>query len=164
VFLLDTDVLSTLRKEKGSPAVRKWIEGLGWEALSTTVINVAEIQCGIERQVEHHPDYAQRTQAWLDTLLAVGGPRIYAMGVRAALLLARMHEAPSLRNFVMPDRKQKKPRTAADLAIAAIAIAEGAVVATGNTSHFAEIHRRFPLPGVYDPFQNLWVIAKTQDD
>nr|WP_294509654.1 hypothetical protein [uncultured Rhodopila sp.] len=70
-----------------------------------------------------------------------------------------MHEAPRLRNFVASDPKQKKPKTPADLAFAAIAIAEGATVATGNHAHFDEIHASFPLPGRYNPFKDIWSVT-----
>ena len=162
MFILDTDVLSNLRKEKKDPRVRSWVEQIGWPELSTTVITVTELKCGIERQLPQHPDYARRTQAWLDALLDVGGPRIYVLSVRAALILATMHETPALRNFVVPDRRQKTPKTAADLAIAAIALAEGAVVATGNASHFVEISACFTLPGVYNPFKDQWVVTPSE--
>ena len=82
MFILDTDVLSNLRKEKKDPRVRSWVEQIRWAELSTTVITVTEIKCCIERQMPQHPDYAMRTQAWLDTLLEVGGPRIYVLGVQ----------------------------------------------------------------------------------
>ena len=157
MFILDTDVLSNLRKTKKHPLVRSWIERTGWQDLSTTVVTVAEIQCGIERQKPSDPDYARITQAWLDGLLEAGEPQVAPLGVKAALLLARMHETPARRNFVAPSPRQKKPKTAADLAIAAIAIIEGAVVATGNHDHFEIIDGWFPLPGLYNPFEDAWV-------
>jgi hypothetical protein len=157
LFILDTDVLSNLRKTKKHPLVRGWIERTGWQDISTTVVTVAEIQCGIERQKPSDPEYARATQHWLDQLLDVGGPQIHPLDIKAALLLARMHETPALRNFVVPDVKQKRRRTAADLAIAAIAITEGAVVATGNHDHFENINDSFPLTGIFNPFEDAWI-------
>ncbi len=158
VYILDTDVLSNLRKQRKNPSVQAWVQMIGLSELSTTVINVAEIQCGIDRQMPNQPAYAIETQRWLDVLLGVGGPSIWSLGVAAALLLAHMHETPALRNFVMPDPKQKKSKTAGDLAIAAIAISGGATIATGNVGHFQDIHAHFPLPGLFDPFTATWVI------
>jgi predicted nucleic acid-binding protein len=159
MFVLDTDVLSNLRKQKKHPMVQLWLHATAASDLSTTVITIAEIQCGIERQMNQDPEYASGTQRWLDGFLSVGGVQILTLGVPAALLLARMHETPSLRNFVVPDPKQKKKKTPADLAIAAIAIAEGATVATGNQAHFEEIHEAFPLPGIYNPFKDIWSVT-----
>jgi hypothetical protein len=67
------------------------MEQLDPAEFSTSVVTIAEIQCGIERQMAHHPDDARQTQAWLDRFLAIGGATVHGMGVRAALLLARMY-------------------------------------------------------------------------
>lgn len=164
MFILDTDVLSNLRKEKKSPAVQAWIQATAATDLSTTVVTIAEIQCGIERQMPNQPDYAQGTQRWLDAFLALGSMHVMSVGIPAVLVLAKMHETASLRNFVIADPRQKKRKSPADLAIASIAIVEGAIVATGNTEHFEQIHEAFPLPGLYNPFEDKWVIQPTRDD
>lgn len=162
MFILDTDVLSNLRKDKKSPAVQAWIQATAATELATTVITIAEIQCGIERQMPNQPEYAQETQRWLDAFLAIGGMHVVSLGVPAALLLAKMHETASLRNFLAVDPRQKKRKTPADLLIASIAIAEDAIIATGNSSHFEQIHEEFPLPGLYNPFKGEWVVQPTR--
>ncbi len=164
VFILDTDVLSNLRKEKKSPAVQAWVQTTAAADLATTVITVAEIQCGIERQMPNQPNYAGETQRWLTSLLAVGGMNIIPLGIPAAMLLAKMHETANLRNFLIADPRQKNTKTPADLAIASIAISEGAIVATGNVAHFEQIHEAYPLPGIYNPFKRKWVVRPTRDD
>ena len=157
--ILDTDVLSNLRKEKKHPAVVAWVQQMGWADLSTTVINISEIQCGIERQRPTHPVYAAETERWLGRLLEAGAPYVWPLGTIAALIFARMHETPALRQFVVSDPRGKRLASPGDLAIAAIAIDLGAVIATGNVAHFRQIHAVFPLPGVFDPFRSEWVIA-----
>jgi hypothetical protein len=108
-----------------------------------------------------NPDHANAIQAWLDQLVGIGAFRIHSLQIDAAVLLRRMCMTPALRNFVVFDpRAVRLNTTAADLAIAAIAIAQGAVVATGNVSHFAAIHPCFPLPGLYDPFNDAWAIGR----
>jgi predicted nucleic acid-binding protein len=160
LFLLDTDVVSSLRKVKKHPLAVTWIQGLSPGELSTTVINIAELQCGIERQmISGDRSYAEGTQQWLDRFLSLEGLEVYPLRLAAALILARMHETPGLKSFITPAPDQKKPRNPADLAIAAIAIAEGAIVATGNQSHFKEIHRSFPLLGLYNPFTDTWSVT-----
>jgi predicted nucleic acid-binding protein len=159
MFVLDTDVLSTLRKQKKHPAAQAWLLSVPQTQLYTTVISVAEIQCGIERQTPHHPDYAAGTQAWLDGFLAAGADQILSLGIKAAIILAKMHETAALRNFIITDPRQKLRKSPADLAIAAIAIAESATVATGNQTHFEEIHALFPLPGLFNPFTGVWVVT-----
>ncbi len=59
VFMLDADVLSDLRKTRKNPVVQSWIERRDQAEISTSVITIAAIQCGIERQMAHHPDYAR---------------------------------------------------------------------------------------------------------
>jgi len=161
VFILDTDVLSNLRKEKKSPAVQAWVQATAATELATTVVTVAEIQCGIERQMPNQPAYAKETQRWLDAFLAVGGVQVISLGVAAALLLAKMHETAGLRGFLVADPRRKVGKTPADLAIASIAIVEGAIIATGDAAHFEQIHAAFPLPGLYNPFKDEWVVRPT---
>jgi hypothetical protein len=164
VFILDTDVLSNLRKEKKSPAVQAWVQATAATDLATTVVTIAEIQCGIERQMPNQPHYAEETQRWLDALLAVGGMHVVPLGIAAALLLAKMHETSSLRNFLIANPRQKIHKTPADLAIASIAIVEGGIIATGNAAHFEQIHATFALSGLYDPFKGEWVVRPGRDD
>jgi predicted nucleic acid-binding protein len=108
----------------------------GWQQLSTTVINLAEIQCGIERQMASNPHYARGTRNWMGRLLESGGPSVWPLDLAAALTLARMYETPALRNFVRSDPQQKSPKSPGDLAVAAIAIANTAAVATRNVAHY----------------------------
>jgi predicted nucleic acid-binding protein len=157
VFILDADVLSNLRKSRKHPILEAWLERTEPRELTTTVVTITEIQCGVERQRASDPDYASATQAWLDRLLAVAAFQVHALDAKAAVLLGRMPETPALRSFVVPDPRQKRPKTAADLAIAAIAVTRDAVVATGNSAHFEMIDAAFPLPGIYNPFKNEWV-------
>jgi hypothetical protein len=56
------------------------------------------------------------------------------------------------------DPGAKKTKTGADLAIAAIAIAHKAFVATGNGGDFLLIHQHFALPGLFDPFEGKWLV------
>ncbi len=161
MFILDTDVLSNLRKAKPHPVARAWLERTDPGALTTSVVTIMEIQCGIERQKPSNPDYAGATQAWLDRLLEIAAFQVHPLEVKAARLLGRMHETPALRQFTVSDPRRKQPQTAAnsaaDLAIAAIAITQGAVVATGNHAHFEMIDACFPLFGLYNPFLDTWI-------
>jgi toxin FitB len=156
---MDTDVLSSMRKKRKHPAVQAWILATPENQLFTTVISLAEIQCGIEQQMPHQPEYAAATQQWIAGFLAASTDRVLGLGLKAALILARMHETAALRNFILPDPRQKKRKSPADLAIAAIAIAENATVSTGNQRHFEQIHALFPLPGLYNPFTGQWSVA-----
>ncbi len=157
LYILDTDVLSNLRKDKRHPAAAAWVQRTGWTQLSTTVITVTEIQCGMVRQMPSHPAYANGTQAWLDRPLEDGRPSVRPLDMPAVLTLARVHENAALRNVVLPDRNQRRPKTTGDLAV--IAIARGAVIATRNVKHFGEIGTAFRLRAAYDPFAGPWAVV-----
>jgi toxin FitB len=102
MFILDTDVLSNLRKQKKHSVVQAWLLSTPQADLCTTVISIAEIKCGIERQMPHHPDYAVEIQAWLNGFLLASGSQVLSLGLQAAIVLAEMHETPALRNFIIP--------------------------------------------------------------
>ena len=158
MFILDTDVVSNLRKKKPHPNLLKWMDEIGWQDLATTVLTVMEIQMGIGRARRANAETADTVQKWLTGLLQVGQPQVLSLNTQAAVLLGRMHETPALRNFVVNDPAGKKTKTGADLAIAAMAIDQTAVIATGNVDDFLLIHPHFPLRGLYDPFAALWRI------
>jgi toxin FitB len=126
--------------------------------LRDPVLTVMEIQIGIERARGSNAATADSVQQWFTGLLLVGKPHVLPLGTDAALLLGRMNETPALRNFLVQDPATRKTKTGADLAIAAIAIAHSAVVATGNGNDFLVIDRHFHLPGLYDPFNGKWLI------
>jgi hypothetical protein len=33
------------------------------------------------------------------------------------------------------------------------------VIASGNTRHFCQINERFPLPGLFNPFDQTWPVT-----
>jgi hypothetical protein len=67
-YLLDTNVVSELRKRKPHGAVMEWIEKLPAESLRLSAVTLGEIQAGIERTRELNPIKAQELEAWLDDL------------------------------------------------------------------------------------------------
>ncbi len=160
MYVLDTDVVSNLRKKKPHPSLLSWIDEIGWQELATSVLTIMEVQIGIERARRSNPEVAESVQKWLAGLLQAGQPQTLSLDVDAALLLGRMNETPALRNFLVGDPVTKKTKTGADLAISSIAIAHNAVVATGNCGDFLAIHEYFPLPGLFDPFQGKWLVRQ----
>jgi len=158
VFVLDTDVVSNLRKKKPHPNLASWINEVGWQELATTSVTIMEIQIGIERARRTDPVIAQSVQDWLGGMLQASRPQVLSLDTDAGLLLGRMYETPPLRNLLVNDPGAKKSKTGADLAIASIAIAQNAIVATGNGSDFLLIHDHYPLRGLYDPFEDKWLV------
>lgn len=122
MYLLDTDVLSELRKRKRNPNVVKWIGAVTESDLHLSAITVAEIERGIERQKKPDPAFANDLAAWLEFTLRAFGERILPITVNIARRWGRL--------------SAQIGNTELDLAIAATALEHGLTVVTGNTKHF----------------------------
>jgi predicted nucleic acid-binding protein len=156
LFLLDTDVVSNLRKAKPHPNLVSWLQSVAPESVFMAAATIAEIQCGIA--LINVPAAAHRVQTWLNGMIRDGQPRIADFDARAAGLLGRMWATPGLNNFITNDPRSKKVKSGADLAIAATSIARGMVVVTGNVDDFVTTNTAFPLPGLYNPFDRDWAL------
>jgi toxin FitB len=158
VFILDTNVVSNLRKQQPHPKLVAWLDRTAAEQVLSTTVTVTEIQVGIERARRAAPETAAAVERWLEGMVRDGILRFLAPDVEASRILGRMIETPGLRAFLASPPNARKPKTGADLAIAAIAIARGGIVVTGDVGDFLAIHRAFPLPGLYDPFADAWQV------
>ena len=69
MYLIDTNVLSALRRRDRNPAIVSWVESQRMADLYISVITVGEIERGIEQQQRHNPDFARDLSAWLDRML-----------------------------------------------------------------------------------------------
>ena len=70
MFLLDTNVVSELRKPKPHGAVLAWIAQADDADLHLSAVTIGEIQAGIEITREQDPDKAAELSAWLDQVAA----------------------------------------------------------------------------------------------
>jgi hypothetical protein len=122
VYLLDTDVLSELRKPKRNPGVAKWFNAVSDSELHASVITLVEIERGIERQRKPNSAFAKHLEEWLELALRAFGDRILPLTVNIARRWGRL--AAQLGNKEL------------DLGIAATALEHGLTVVTGNTKHF----------------------------
>ena len=65
-FLIDTNVLSELRKkERANPGVQHWFAGVAGESLYLSVLIVGEVRNGIERLRRRDPAAADNLERWL---------------------------------------------------------------------------------------------------
>lgn len=133
MYLLDTDVVSEMRKRKCDPAVAKWFEKVPDSEIYLSVITFIEIERGIERQRTVDPAFAERLAEWLEFTLRGFGERILPLTVNIARRWGRL--AARIGNKEL------------DLAIAATALDHGLTVVTGNTKHFERTGVR-----LLDPF------------
>ncbi len=73
VYLLDTNVVSELRRPRPHGAVLEWIEGVAAEQLFISAVTIGEIQAGIEITREQDSVKAGDLEMWLDLVLACYG-------------------------------------------------------------------------------------------
>ncbi len=122
MILLDTVVLSELRKSRPAPAVLEWLGTFREEELFLSVVSLGEIERGIALKRAHDPQFATLLADWLDVLQRSHADRILpvtpAIARRWGNLSARLGNG------------------GADLLIAATALTHGLSVATRNVKHF----------------------------
>ena len=135
-FLLDTVVLSELRKAKPSRKVVRWFRVQKTESLFISVVSIGEIERGIERARKDDAEFAAELEQWLETLLSVYGDRLLPLSANAARLWGRL--------------SAKLGHDGADLLIAASALSHGATVVTRNVKHFVPTGVQ-----VFNPFDDL---------
>lgn len=73
MYLLDTNVVSELRRPRPHGAVLSWITKVPAQALYLSAVSVGEIQAGIELTREQDPPKAQALEQWLDAVAASYG-------------------------------------------------------------------------------------------
>jgi len=164
VFVLDTDVVSQLARSRPDPNVVAWLQAHSPSKIYTTTVTIEELRAGIEAVRRHDADKAVVLDRWLMRIVTFGQPQILPETAEAALTFGAMRETPALRNHVFTAPKARKLALGNDLRIAAIAIAARATVVTGNARHFREIHKHFPLTGLYDPFRGVWAVEPGQEN
>ena len=122
MYLLDTDVLSELRRSRRNRNVVAWIGDVTEVDLFLSAVTIGEIELGITRQRLLNPGFAQDLADWLDVTLRAYGERILPLTVGIARRWGRL--AAQLGNKQL------------DLAIAATALEHGLIVVTRNVSDF----------------------------
>jgi predicted nucleic acid-binding protein len=70
VYLLDTNVVSELRKPRPHGAVVAWLESVEDAHLHLSAMTIAEIQAGIEITRDQDEAKATELEAWLDQVAA----------------------------------------------------------------------------------------------
>lgn len=135
-FLLDTVVLSELRRAKPSRKVVQWIKAQKAESLFISVVSIGEIERGIERARKADAVFATELEQWLEALLSLYADRVLPVSANAARLWGRL--------------SAKLGHDGADLLIAATALSHGATVVTRNVKHFAPTVAR-----VFNPFDDV---------
>ena len=123
MYILDTNVISAVRRPDRAPRVEAWLRGKAEQDLFLSVITLGEIERGIRQQDSRDPDFARDLRAWLDRTMLLFSDRLLAFEAEDARIWGRL--------------SSEIGHAGADLMIAATALHHGAVVVTGNVSDFA---------------------------
>lgn len=162
-YLLDTDIVSNFRRPRPSTHLLDWARSRDADELQISAMTVFEIQVGVAIVARQDRDYAARLSGWLDSFVLSGRFGIVLLDVEIMRAYASMFADPAMRTFVLPDARSKRPKSGADLILAATAIQYGLIVASANVQHFHRIHARYKLPGLYNPLLNEWAIERNAD-
>ena len=123
--LLDTCVLSELRRPKGHPGVRQAVDALKEEELFVSLISIGEILKGVSLLRESPKRRALET--WLKTLERDYGDRVLPIDLETSRLWGE---------FTASAQKAGRVVQATDGLIAATALRHGLRVMTRNTTDF----------------------------
>lgn len=122
IYLLDTNVISAVRRSDRAPQVVAWLRGKPEAELFLSVITLGEIERGIRAQERQNPVFAADLRAWVDRTVRMFSDRLLTFGAEEARIWGRL--------------SQDIGHGGADLMIAATALARGATVVTGNVEDF----------------------------
>jgi predicted nucleic acid-binding protein len=123
MYILDTNVISAVRRPDRAPQVAAWLRGKAEHELFLSVITLGEIERGIRLQNAQDPGFAGDLRAWLDRTVLLFSDRLLAFEAEDARIWGRL--------------SAEIGHHGVDLMIAASALRHGAVVVTGNPSDFA---------------------------
>lgn len=131
-YLLDTNVVSELRKPRPHGAVLAWLQSLEDADLYLSAVTLGEIQAGIELTREQDPGKADEIEAWL--ALVAEAYNVLPMDATALRAWARLMH-------------RKSDTLYEDAMIAATAQVHGLTLATRNVADFKALGM-----AVFNPF------------
>jgi predicted nucleic acid-binding protein len=135
MYLLDTNIISELRRPKPHGAVMQWYKNIAEEDLFISAVTIGEIQAGIELTRTQDKKKAEILEQWLQSISNLHNV-LPMTGLTFRLWAKLMH---SQTNTVREDAM-----------IAATAIEKDLIVVTRNTKDF----KRFKLQ-LLNPFEAL---------
>jgi predicted nucleic acid-binding protein len=132
MYLLDTNVVSEMRKVRGArsprarinPHVQAWLESVTASSLYLSVITILELEIGFHLLERRDPAQADVIRSWIrNHILPAFSGRIFEVNIHIVQHCAALH---------VPD-----PQDDRDALIAATALVHSMTVVTRNVSDFA---------------------------
>jgi predicted nucleic acid-binding protein len=141
MFLLDTNVVSELRKAKSgraATAVLDWARSTPTASMFLSAISILELEIGVLLVERRDRTQGASLRRWLnDQVLPAFSDRILPIDTQTALRCASLH---------VPD-----PHSERDALIAATALVHGMTLATRNTSDFRSTGVSLVNPWQHNP-------------
>lgn len=135
MYLLDTNVISELRRNKPHGAVVAWLESVNDKDLHLSAVSIGEIQAGIEITREQDPDKAAQIEQWLKQVAATYN--VLAMNAEVLRVWAKLMHRTSETLYE-------------DAMIAATALCHDLTVVTRNIVDFRDFGVR-----LLNPFESV---------
>ncbi|MGZ2260108.1 PIN domain-containing protein [Roseobacter sp. A03A-229] len=120
--ILDTNVVSGLRKPAQNPEVASWLRAQRETDLFLSAITLGEIERGVVLQEKKNPEFAAALRTWLNATVSQFSDRILEFSAQDARVWGGLSATLG--------------HAGADLMIAATALNNDARVATRNTTDF----------------------------
>lgn len=131
-FLLDTNIVSEIRKKSPDAGVLAWFDSVAASELFLSVLVIGEIRQGVDRLARRDHSRAAALEQWLKQLQHAYSDRIVPVTAEIAEAWGRLN---------VPD-----PRPAVDGLLAATALVHGWTLVTRNTGDIASTGARLLNP------------------
>lgn len=166
-LLLDTNILSDARKPDPPAATVRWLKSIPPDNIAIPFSAIFEISYGIRSLLPDGVEKALRYEGWLEQLLSYDF-LIPASNAAVAKNLAALAATPELKHFwtagpEFTGSKSRRLKFGSDPLIAATAVAHEIPIISSNARDFVQINRFVPLPGLYNPSTDEWVIDPPDD-